>query len=487
MRGIGTGHSRLVRVLAGGVILAAAVAGCASGDDGSFGAEEHQPFRQPPELVASNGVLTSKLEVTQGPIQVGGVSVIGKSFNGSFPGPTMVVSPGDTIRLELANNLTEPTNIHFHGFHTSPSGIADNVLRTIPAQTTEPVEVPVPTDMPPGVYWYHSHEHGISEEQVFSGLSGAIVVRGVEDRLPPELRGVEQRLFALKDAQVKDGAIVTQNIDSDDPTTRMVNGLVEPKLGIAPGETQMWRFANIGADIWYNVSLAGLRFHVIGEDANPVGEVWEATELLLPPGKRYDVLVSGPPPGTYELETLAYSTGKAGDSYPERVLATVESTGRAVEPAVMPLSLGPLPDIPASEVDVQRTLVFSESDNGNQFFINGEQFDPDVVNIEATLGDTEEWTIKNSSEEEHPFHIHINDFQVISVNGQPYNARSFQDTQALPAGGEIVIRQRYADFTGSFVYHCHILAHEDGGMMGVIQVNAPAGSGPAAVPAGTGP
>ena len=444
------------------------------GDGATFDVREHQPFGEPRELQSSGGELRAKLTVGEGPIQVGGVSVIGKSYDGSYPGPTMVVSPGETIRLELVNGLDEATNIHFHGFHTSPSGIADNVLRSIPANSTTAVEVPVPPEMPPGLYWYHSHEHGISEEQVFSGLSGAIVVRGLEERLPPELRGVRQRVFALKDLQVKDGKIVTENIDSDAPTTRTVNGLVDPDLDIAPGETQLWRFGNIGADIWYNLSFAGQPFTVVAEDSNPVGTVWQATELLLPPGKRYEVLVRGPPAGTYQLKTLAYSTGEEGDSYPERVLSTVMSTGAAVAPLALPTSLGPLPDIPASEVDTHRTFVFSESSNGNDFYINGEQFDHDKVNVTATLGDTGEWLITNVSGEQHPFHIHVNDFQVISVNGQPFDAKSYQDTVPLPVHGEVVIRQRYADYTGKFVYHCHILAHEDNGMMGLIEVVAQA-------------
>ncbi len=407
-------------------------------------------------------------------MDVGGVSVIGKSYDGSYPGPTMVVSPGESIRLELVNELDEATNIHFHGFHTSPSGIADNVLRSIPAKSTAAVDVPVPPEMPTGLYWYHSHEHGISEEQVFSGLSGAIVVRGLEDRLPPELRGVPQKVFTLKDLQVKDGKIVTENISSDAPTTRTVNGLVDPRVTIAPGETQLWRFANIGADIWYNLSFGGQPFNVVAEDSNPAGTVWAASELLMPPGKRYEVLVQGPPAGTHQLKTLAYSTGEEGDNYPERVLSTVESTGAAVTPSALPTSLGPLPDIPASEVDRQRQFVFSESLNGNEFFINGEAFNHDKVNVTATLGDTEDWEISNVSGEVHPFHIHVNDFQVISVNGQPYEAKSFQDVVPLPVKGVVVIRQRFADYTGKFVYHCHILAHEDNGMMGLIEVVAQA-------------
>ncbi|MDQ6837967.1 MAG: multicopper oxidase domain-containing protein [Actinomycetota bacterium] len=155
------------------------------------------------------------------------------------------------------------------------------------------------------------------------------------------------------------------------------------------------------------------------------------------------------------------------------MLATVKATGPSVASLEMPKSLGPRPDIPASEVVRRRTLVFSETADGNQFFINGEQYNPDRIDIHATLGDTEEWLIKNVSGEEHPFHIHINDFQVISVNGRPYDARSLQDTQVLPVHGEVVIRQRFTGFTGTWVYHCHILAHEDAGMMGLIEVSAP--------------
>ena len=443
----------------------------------TFDVAEHQAFAEPRQLRSRDGELAATLTVGAGPLEIGGTQVIGKSYDGSFPGPTMVVSPGDWIRLEFVNNLDEATNIHFHGFHTSPSGIADNVLRTIPPRSTAKVAVPVPRNMSPGVYWYHSHEHTLSEEQVFSGLSGAIVVQGVEARLPAELRGIEQRVFALKDVQVKDGAILTKNIDSGAPTTRTVNGLVDPELEIAPGETQMWRLANIGADIWYRVYFGGRAFHVIAEDANPVGEVWRAKRLLLPPGKRYDVLVQGPKHGDHELETLAYSTGKAGDSYPRRTLASVTSTGDPVEPSAMPRSLGPLPDMPASEVDRRRHFVFSESDDGNQFFINGKQFSHHRIDVRTELGQTEDWVIRNVSDELHPFHIHVNDFEVISINGRPYDARSLQDTVPLPVHGKVVIRQRFAQFTGEFVYHCHILAHEDHGMMGVIKVSGPNAGG----------
>ena len=139
-----------------------------------------------------------------------------------------------------------------------PSGESDNVLRHVMAGETAPYRVDLPADHAPGTYWYHSHQHGISEEQVFGGMSGLIVVEGLIDLLPEELRDIEERSFALKDFQLTaDGAIVSDNIDSNAPTTRTVNGAVNPSLSIAPGETQLWRLANIGADIWYEVSLEG--------------------------------------------------------------------------------------------------------------------------------------------------------------------------------------------------------------------------------------
>ena len=102
--------------------------------------------------------------------------------------------------------------------------------------------------------------------------------------------------------------------------------------------------------------------------------------------------------------------------------------------------------------------------------IDGKQFDPNRVDQQVKLGTVEEWTIRNVTEELHPFHIHVDDFQVMSINGEPYEANGRQDTIPLPIKGEVVVRIPFNDFTGKFVYHCHILNHEDNGMMGIVEV-----------------
>ena len=119
------------------------------------------------------------------------------------------------------------------------------------------------------------------------------------------------------------------------PSTASVN----PSLSIAPGETQLWRLANIGADIWYEVSLEGHPFHVVGEDANPVWQTWSAESLVLPPGKRFDVLVQGASAGTYILRTLDYDQG--GDHYPDTTLATLTVEGTPSRRPTLPTSLMP--------------------------------------------------------------------------------------------------------------------------------------------------
>ena len=433
-----------------------------------------EAFPEPSEFVSKDGVVQVNLTAEESQIELAGKPVAARVYNGEFVGPTMRLNPGDSIQLELDNTLSEPTNLHFHGLHVSPSGESDNVLRHVMAGEIAPYQVDLPTDHAPGTYWYHSHQHGISEEQVFGGMSGLIVVEGLIDLLPEELRDIEERSFALKDFQLTaDGAIVSENIDSNAPTTRTVNGAVNPSLSIAPGETQLWRLANIGADIWYEVTLEGHPLHVIAEDANPVWAAWSAESLVLPPGKRYDVLVQGGAPGSYIFRTLDFDQG--GDHYPDTTLATVTVEGTAVTPATLPTNLIAQDDpahgdLSAAPVDKERTLVFSEDDDLNKFMIDGKQFDPNRVDQQVKLGTVEEWTVRNVTEELHPFHIHVDDFQVISINGEPYQASGRQDTIPLPINGEVVVRIPFKDFTGKFVYHCHILNHEDNGMMGIVEV-----------------
>ncbi|WP_220449472.1 multicopper oxidase family protein [Nonomuraea longispora] len=455
----------LVTGCAGTTTMQAAPAGTASPT-----AAAQPAFGQPPELRSSNGLLRVRLVVEQRTVRLAGQDVRVMTYNGHYMPPTIRLLPGDRLDLTLVNRLGDHTNLHTHGWHVSPSGNSDNVyLHIMPGQSYH-YSYRLSKDFAPGTYWYHSHAHPHAEAQVFAGLSGAIVVDGLKRYLPPGLRNITERLIALKDFQVKNGAIPTSNIDSGAPTTRTVNGLVNPVISIRPGETQLWRLANIGADIAYNVQLQGSRFTVLAQDANPVDRTWSEEALLMPPGSRFDVLVQGPPEGRTQMITTAYSTGPDGDSYPETTLATLVSSGSPIRQAAIPADFAEIDDLSHDPVARRRTITFSENDQTNQFFINGKQWAADRIDVRAKLNTTEEWVIRNVSDEQHTFHVHVNDFQLMSVNGKPYHFRGWQDTVQLPVRGEVVIRMRFRNFTGKYPYHCHILNHEDNGMMANVEV-----------------
>jgi suppressor of ftsI len=431
------------------------------------------PFAEPPELVSENGVLEAELVSAPRELDVSGLKVRGEAYNGTFVGPTMRVRPGDQMRVNLKNELEQHTNIHYHGFHVDPGGKSDNIFRHIaPGQTADYV-IDLPATHEQGIYWYHSHMHFDSESQVFQGLSGMILIGDTRELLPERFRAVKRRLFGLKDLQVENGAIIAENIDSNAPTIRTVNGLVEPVLEVRPGATEIWDIANISADIFYDVTLGGVPLLVIGEDGTPVEKTFTAEDLVLPPGKRFEVLVQLENAGNFTFKTLAYDQG--GDQYPETPLVQVKVTGDEVFPPIAPLGDGvalsaPDPLLQQNEVAARRTWTFTEDDETSNFYINGKEFDPERVDVAPVLGTVEEWTLRNDTTEQHPFHIHVNDFKVLSVNGKPYDAHGRQDTVILPPGEDVKVRIPFQDFTGKFVFHCHILAHEDHGMMAVVDV-----------------
>ena len=451
------------------VLMASVVA--AGAGRAAWTPQSGKPFSEPAEIHSHNGVLTATLRAQAKTIQVAGDSVAARVYNGSFTGPTLFVNPGDLLRVTLINELDEPTNLHFHGFHVTPLEKGDNVFREIEPGKQFTYSFRLGSDEPPGLAWYHSHMHHMTEEQVFGGMSGMIVVGHIENLRPP-LHNIPQQLFALRDIRVANGEVATNGLSTN--TTRLINSLYKPVVTIAPGQTQLWRFANVGADQFYKVALprpgGGLTtFHVISEDARPVWKVWSATSLLLPPGKRYDVLVEGPPAGTYQLKALPYHQGimNLDKAVP---LATVRSTGAHQTPRPIPTGLVPKEDLRGEKIAKTVHKEFKD-EFPNTFTINGQTFNPNRIDNTAVLGTVQKWVLRNNSPEDHPFHMHIDYFQVIQKNGLRFDANGFQDTVVIPRQGSVTILIDFEDYTGKFVYHCHILNHEDHGMMGTIVVS----------------
>ncbi|RZL91070.1 MAG: multicopper oxidase family protein [Variovorax sp.] len=478
-----------------GCVGTVGLASCGGGDGGGnfpvFQPLVAETFRNPPELTSRNGELRAIFDVASVQVAVDSTPVTTTVYNGQYIPPVLRLKPGDTLQLDLVNLSADPTNEHYHGLDVSPrinadGSASDNVFVHVPPGGSQQYKVAIPSTHHAGLYWYHSHQHGMSEQQVMGGLSGGMIIEGLLDPLP-QLAGIKERVLLLKDIQIGPDGRVPADIDSSAPTHRTVNGLSNPTLMIAPGETQLLRIGNISANMYYRLKLPGHTFHEIARDGIRRSQFVSYDELLLPPASRSEVLIQGGPPGRYALETLDIDTGPQGDTVPATTLLTVVSQGLPRTPIALP-TLPAQEDFRSLPVAKRRTVTFVESADGNTFYVdsgNGHgpvQFDPSRVDSIIETGTVEEWTILNVTGEWHVFHIHQTNFQVTEINGtpQPFTGHqdnvnvSFQpDANSPPGQVKLLIDFRNPIAIGKFVYHCHILEHEDGGMMAVAEVVPP--------------
>jgi len=438
------------------------------------------------ELHSSGGVLAVTLRAAEGKVHVGDLELDGATYNGLYAGPVLRVRPGDMLRIRLINDLSQPTNLHFHGIFTSPLGNGDNVHLSIAAGTSFTYEIRIPTTQPPGLYWYHSHLHGRSEWQVMRGLSGALVVDPPgEPGEPAAASGVEQpgmaeRLFVLKNI-VFDDDTGNPKIDDDlHGVVQSINGALDTNETMHPGETQRWRFTNQSANLPIHIALQGHRFRIVAEDGEAtIGErVVDALDII--PAGRVEALVEAGAPGRYALLAKGMMTGTGSARQPDRVLGHLDVAGDVSDDVAMPAgapTAPPLPpDLRLARIDARRTVVFSQTTtlkaDAQKFFVNGKTFDANRIDFRVPLGNIEEWTVRNDSDDFHVFHIHQVSFQVVEINGKPVAFTGRIDTVQVPERGEVKLRMAFIDeaILGQFVLHCHVLKHEDKGMMAMVEV-----------------
>jgi FtsP/CotA-like multicopper oxidase with cupredoxin domain len=414
------------------------------------------------------------------------------------------------------------TNLHFHGLNIPPTCHQDDVLRTLVQPSDRPFEyhIKIPKDQPPGLYWYHPHPHGYSEGQVLGGASGALIVEGLE-RANPEVAGLPERVIVLRDQRVPGFSESDEDRGPGKDISINFVPVVFPiyrpaEIQVKPLQREFWRVLNASADTYFDlqirhgpiiqdinnpqvIQLIALDGAAIGsENGSRTNLSSTRTNILLPPGGRAEFIATMPPLGTFaQVVTLPYDTGQGGDVTPYRVIANIRSVVDApVAATTMPAASGPAQRFRGLEKltpERQRRLYFSEERpdlldpaQKAQYFItvDGEtprafRMDfrkPDIVAIQGTV---EDWTIENRATEAHTFHIHQLHFQLLERDGLPAHDTALRDTIDLPYWDgkspnypNVKLRMdfRSQEIVGTFVYHCHILEHEDGGMMGAIEV-----------------
>ncbi|TFC17645.1 multicopper oxidase family protein [Cryobacterium algoritolerans] len=456
----------------------------------AFGAKSGEPLRQPTELKSRDGVLEVTLDAAPGQVRIGGRNAATLGYNGGLPGPTLRVRAGDRVAVTLHNGLADPTNLHTHGLHVSPEGKSDNPFVMIEPGDSFDYEFRLPADHPPGLYWYHPHHHGVVAAQVFGGLYGAIVV---EDPLPIPV--TRERVLVVSDLTLNaEGSLaratVAERMHGREGELVLVNGQLNPAVDIRSGERERWRIVNACVSRYLRLRLDGQELRLLGLDSGRFGKPKKVDEVLLAPGNRADLLVTATE-GVAALRAVPYDRGddgmmggSGGSSPSEVTLATVTvadagSGGNANALAPIPRQATP-PDLRGATVTARREFVFEMGMGGMMggggmgFTINGREFDGARVDTTVQGGSVEEWTLTNASRMDHPLHLHVWPMQVIERAGRAVDSVLWQDVINVPARSVVLVRIAFTGFTGKTVYHCHILDHEDNGMMGVIDVR-PAG------------
>jgi len=445
--------------------------------------------------------------------------------------PTLRVNPGDTLELDVLNRIKDSdaskmkmampetkgqlcgdggavtidtTNVHFHGLNVPPVCHSDDVIDTLiqPGSPAFKFNFQIPTTEPPGLYWYHPHIHGFTEFQVNGGAAGAIVVEGME-KYRPEVKGLTERIFVIRQQYlvpwIPGPYELTINLQ-----TAPVTGS-KPIIQMQAGAKEFWRVANASLQDFLELQVVDngklKQLELVALDGYPLAQTRIEETLLIPPAGRAEFIVKAPPTGgSAVLFTQAYSTGPTGNADLAAAIANVAVTdGNAASrtvpaPAASAAASSPAPvlkfsDLAHAQTTTTRKLYFSEEFGGTngpiQFYItvDGQKqrvFEPDEKPVITTkVGAVEDWTIENRALETHAFHIHQIHFEVLEVDGQPVTDNDLRDTIEIPYWQgtgtpyhSVKVRMDFRDPTiaGTFLFHCHILLHEDLGMMHKILV-----------------
>ncbi|RVC53926.1 multicopper oxidase family protein [Mesorhizobium sp.] len=406
------------------------------------------------------------------------------AYNGTSPGPLIEAFEGDRVEITFANRIEgEASTIHWHGMPV-PADQDGNPMDPVAAGTERVYAFELPEGSA-GSYWYHPHPHGTTAEQVYRGLAGAFVVKAKADPVPAEYGDT---VLVLTDLRLAADGSMPANTMTDLMNGRvgdhvLVNGQKNPRLAVTKGAVRRLRLYNATNARFLKLAFEGAAMTVIGTDGGLLAAPVAADEILLSPGERIELVVSFGRPGLVTLATLDYDRGWMGPGRPadgRLTLLTVdvsEEAGGAMPPP--PASLRPIAPLPAPAFS--RRLVFSETVAMNAtgmemgFLINGKAFDMARVDIVGKAGETELWEIVNQADMDHPFHVHGTQFQVIEherdgkISRPPFLA--WKDTVNVARGEtlRLLLRQEQP---GRRMYHCHILEHEQLGMMGVLDVTA---------------
>ena len=426
--------------------------------------------------------------------------------NGDILGPTLFLNKGDNVTLNVQNNLPEVTTIHWHGLHVSPQNDGGPHTTIDTGHTWSPNFTVLDHA---ATYWYHPHLHEHTADHVTKGIAGFIIVRDADEAqlTLPRTYGVDDFPLVIQSRAFDANKEFIVETAQDDVV--LVNATKDPYLDV-PAQVVRLRLLNGSTERVYNLGLQGnLTFHQIATDGGLLDAPIGLTRLRLVPGERAEILIdlstqqgqtinlmsfgSELPNGIYGAANpsampMGSITGYTsnplnGSNFNVLQLNVTATTSNAV--TTIPTALVTNTPYLSSTSNITRSLTFSPAQMGptgmvnGPFEINNVSFDMNVVNYNIPLNNTEIWTLNNQTGIAHPFHIHDVQFFILDINGvsPPANMQGRKDVVLVPAQQTVRFITKFEDFADStvpYMYHCHMLSHEDDDMMGQFLVLGPA-------------
>ena len=449
------------------------------------------PTGQPlPELAKlantskQHGMFEAVLEA--GPTEVEfvkGIKTEMLAYNGAVPGSMIEVMEGDKFKVTFHNKIVDQdSTIHWHGIAVPPDqdgGPAEPVK----SGQKRVYEFEIPADSA-GSYWYHPHPHGHTVEQVYRGLAGAFIVRPKTDPLPPELGDT---VLIISSVSLNPDGAIAENTMMDFMNGRegdhvLVNGAKQPVLNVAPGSSRRFRLYNATNGRYLKLSFEGHEMTLIGTDGGLLtAPVAGLKDILLAPAERAEIVVDfKSAEGKATLVSLPHERGWMGGDKPEMVnlpIMTFNLTGKTVAKTPLPAHLRDIVDLgpptATKHIELSEAMGMANGMMSMGFLIDGKSFEMARIDLTSKVGAVELWEIVNTTTMDHPIHIHGCQFQIIEreLNGKktanPF--LSWKDTVNIVQGETVRVKMQQAH-AGLRLYHCHILEHEEAGMMGTLSV-----------------
>lgn len=435
-----------------------------------------------------------------------GITTNTMGANGSLLGPTVIMNQGDNVNITVDNQLTDSTTIHWHGLHVKPEDDGGPHTVIQPNETWNPQFTVLDKA---GTYWYHPHLHMQTDKHVSKGIAGLMLVRDTEEaglNLPMDY-GVDEFPLVLQTKGFDAAGQILVHTDLD--TSVMVNGTVDAVTDF-PAQVVRLRVLNGSSQRVMELGFSDNRsFSLIGTDGGLLTAPINMTRYRISPGQRADILVdlTASQGDNFQLMSFAselpnaiYGAAQPGmgpgatASLPDYTdnplngndfeLLDINVTAATTNPVqTIPASLATFSPLQEADADITRTLNFTSAgamgDLNGPFLINGATFDMSTINYTVPLNNTEIWSLTNQTPIAHPFHIHDVQFFILDINGNPPppELQGYNDVVLVPAGqGNVRFIAKFTDHTSDtvpYMYHCHMLTHEDDGMMGQFLVTDP--------------